>query len=401
MTATDAMVGETSSRPVDVDRLERRYRLAYPLHVFLENARQVVVVFAVGLTIAASVIFLSYSLSSADKAPIEISVFLVTAFASVVAAGYITLWDLTVRNFWKFGGLLTLVLALAIIWVAYGIGVEVASPIAGMLTQLTAAAPLVALLLLAVIALAAAYYAHLIWALLGAAFVLALGNTSDRKLLRDRPPRTVTRMGFFSRFWGFPPLYRFARGKPLRYLSIVVLSLFCAFCFSIVAVSALLMNLPIDQAARLGKRCGSDDACLVTGTLDVSYSFLFLMAALTGCVLAGWVGQRLLRRLLRFSLEALQEADSRPPVLFLRAFRDDQVPCARPGLRCSDAFWRSGGVPIRSINCCSTKPRPTVRWSDSAARPTSVRLTVRPAAISPPRRGRTRSRNLRRAQPSL
>ena len=79
--------GLRESNIVDVDRLERRYRLAYPLHVFLENARQVVVVFAVGLTIAASVIFLRYSLSSAGEAPVEPQIFLVTAFASVVAAG--------------------------------------------------------------------------------------------------------------------------------------------------------------------------------------------------------------------------------------------------------------------------------------------------------------------------
>jgi hypothetical protein len=43
-------------------------------------------------------------------------------------------------------------------------------------------------------------------------------------------------------------------------------------------------------------------------------------------VLLGSGAQRLLRRLLRFSLDALQEVDARPPVLFLRAFKDDQVP---------------------------------------------------------------------------
>jgi hypothetical protein len=150
--------GLRESNIVDVDRLERRYRLAYPLHVFLENARQVVVVFAVGLTIAASVIFLRYSLSSAGEAPVEPQIFLVTAFASVVAAGYITLWDLTVRNFWKFGGLLTLVLALYLAWLVYDTGAEIVSPFADMLTRLTTTAPLNALLLLTVIALIGAYY---------------------------------------------------------------------------------------------------------------------------------------------------------------------------------------------------------------------------------------------------
>lgn len=87
------------STRLDLDRLERRYRLVYPLNIFLENARQALVVSAAGLVIAASVLSLRYSLLSTDKAPIEIQVFLVTAFASLVAVGYISLWALTVRNF--------------------------------------------------------------------------------------------------------------------------------------------------------------------------------------------------------------------------------------------------------------------------------------------------------------
>ncbi len=86
-TVTDARRGPEVSR-VDVDRLERRYRLVYPLNIFLENARQVVVVSAVGLVIGAALYFLHYALSSADTAPIEIQVFLVTAFACAVVVGY-------------------------------------------------------------------------------------------------------------------------------------------------------------------------------------------------------------------------------------------------------------------------------------------------------------------------
>jgi hypothetical protein len=51
---------------LDVDRLERRYRLVYlPAHIFLENARQVVDVSAVGLVIGATVYALHYALSGA------------------------------------------------------------------------------------------------------------------------------------------------------------------------------------------------------------------------------------------------------------------------------------------------------------------------------------------------
>jgi hypothetical protein len=334
MTATGAMVADASIdsevNRLDLDRLERRYRLVYPLNIFLENARQVVIVSAIGLVIAASVFFLRHSLFSADKAPIEIQVFLVTAFASLVAVGYISLWALTVRNFWKLGSILTLVLALAFAWSLYGSGAAAASPVVDMLAKLRSAAPWVALLLLAVIGFTAAYYAHLIWALLEAAFALTLVSAPERKVLRDQPSRKAPGMGFFSRFWGFPPLFRFARGSPLRYAAIIVLSLLCAFLFSIVALLPLILSGPIDQISLIGKRCGADDACLTSQTVQLFYLFFLPLAALVVCLVLGWLGQLVVRRLLRFSLEALQQADTRPPVLFLRAFRDDQVPLRAP-----------------------------------------------------------------------
>jgi len=306
MTATGATVADASIdsevNRLDLDRLERRYRLVYPLNIFLENARQVVVVSAIGLVIAASVFFLRHSLLSADKAPIEVQVFLVTAFASLVVVGYISLWALTVRNFWKLGSILTLVLALAFAWWVYGAGAEAASPLADMLTRLTAAAPWVALLLLAVIGFTAAYYAHLIWALLDAAFALTLVSAPERKVLRDQPSRKAPGMGFFSRFWGFPPLFRFARGSPLRYAAIIVLSLLCAFLFSIVALLPLILSGPIDQISLIGKRCAADDACLTTQTVQLFYLFFLPLAALVVCLVLGWLGQLVVRRLLRFSL---------------------------------------------------------------------------------------------------
>jgi hypothetical protein len=99
---------EENAPQIELDRLERRYRLVYPLNIFLENARQVVVASTVVLVASATVYFLQYAFSSSsEKAPIEIRVFLVTAFASMVVVGYISLWAATVRNSWKLGSLLT------------------------------------------------------------------------------------------------------------------------------------------------------------------------------------------------------------------------------------------------------------------------------------------------------
>jgi hypothetical protein len=322
---------DESAPQVDVDQLERRYRLVYPLNIFLENARQVVVASAIMLVVGAAVYFLQYALSSkSEKAPIEIQVFIVTALASVVVVGYISLWAATVRNFWKLGSLLTLVLALSLGWSLYETGAEIASPVVEAATRLMQAAPISALLLLGALALTAAYYAHVIWALLEAAFGLLLAAAQDRVILRDRPPRPTSRPGFFSRFWAFPPVFKFARTSLWRYAAIIVLALISALLFSAAALLPVTMKGPIEDIPGFVEKCPTDANCLVQKVTLFLDFFFFPLAALLICLAVGWLAQRLLRRLLRFSLEALQEIDARPPVLFLRAFRDDQVPLRAP-----------------------------------------------------------------------
>src|SRR4029079_6886169 len=128
---------------------------------------------------------------------VEIQVFLVTAFAAAVMVGYISLWALTVRNFWKVGALLTLVLALALGWSLYATGAEVGRTVTDAETRLTGASPVLAVLLLAALGPIAIYFAHLIWTLLEAAFGLTLVTAVDRPILRDRPSRRIPGTGFF------------------------------------------------------------------------------------------------------------------------------------------------------------------------------------------------------------
>src|SRR5262249_34576646 len=56
----------------------------------------------------------------------------------------------------------------------------------------------------------------------------------------------------------------------------------------------------------------------------------------------GWLVQSGLRRLARLSLERLQRADTRSPVLFLRAFRDDQVALSRSTLGMYGSLFELG-----------------------------------------------------------
>jgi hypothetical protein len=321
-------------RCVDVDRLVRRFRLVYPLKIFLENVRQLVAASAIGLVLGATGFFVHYAIvlrSGSASAPIEIQVFLVTAFASFVVIGYVSLWAATVRNFLRLGGLLTLAIALFMSWSLLDSGSEIADPIADLISALMTITPLDAGLLLAIVGFALAYYAHLIWGLAQAAFALALVNASDRKFMRDLPARQAA-MSMFSRYWGFPPLFKFVRGSSARFGAITVLSLFCALLFSIVTALPLLLTVPLEDIAGIGEKCGTEPSCAAEevphALSDLVYPFGFVLV----CVVVGWISQRLLQRLLRFSLETLQEIDSRPPVLFLRAFRDDQVPLRVPKL---------------------------------------------------------------------
>jgi len=325
--------GDTASMSrFDIDKLERCYRRVYPTKIFLENARQVVTASAAGLIVAAIAFFLQHAISQQNSAaPREVSVFLVTAFASILVVGYVSLWSATVRNFWKLGALLTLTITLLIGQSILETGAETAAPIVNVITTLTTRAPLYAAMLLTLVGLVLACYGHFIWVLLQASYALTLVGASDRKIIRDLPSRQAA-TGFFSRFWSFPPLFKFARRPTPRYAAIILLSLVCAVFFSIVTILPVVLTMPLEEIGRVNEKCGTDIDCILARVPQLLVSFAFPFATVLVCFIVGWIGQLWLRRLLRFSLEALQEADTRPPVLFLRAFRDDQVPLRSPNV---------------------------------------------------------------------
>jgi hypothetical protein len=316
----------------NLDRIERRYRRIYPLKIFLENSRQLVVANAIGLTVAAAIFMLRYAAQPRAGAPmpVEVGVFLVTALAAGLVTGYITLWALTVRRFWKFGGLLAALVGLAVGRFLADTAVDVAAPTVAVLTVLANASPFQAAALSALIALTAACYAHLLWVLFQAAYSLARMNGREREIVRDLPARQSSTSGVFSRFWGFPPLFRFARRPRLRYAAIVLLSLIGALMFSVATALPLVLAGVLDDLPQVTRTCGTDVGCTLMRVPRLLEHFAFLFVVIAGCLAVGWICQRVLQVLLRFSLESLQDIDSRPPVLFLRAFRDDQVPLRAP-----------------------------------------------------------------------
>jgi hypothetical protein len=84
----------------------------------------------------------------------------------------------------------------------------------------------------------------------------------------------------------------------------------------------LILKETLDDFPRLSEVCATSLDCLATRVQSTVGDFTFPFAALVACLLVGWLAQRVLWRLLRFSLESLEEIDTRPPILFF----DDQVP---------------------------------------------------------------------------
>lgn len=316
------------SYPLGIDRLERRLRRVYPLRLFLDYFRQFTVGSAAGLLIAAAVILLWRVLAAASavgSAPREVEVFSITAVVSVLWVVLVSLFAITIRRFWRFGGLVALVLAALATQYLLECGRNAGPAVGAVIRTVEQLSSATAGLLVGIVLVTFAYYAHLVWVLARAGLALLLVNARQRAALRDLPAWQVS--GFFSRFWGFPPLYRFARASPLRHAAIVILSVTAALAFSIATVVPLTAMLPIEDLVRINDLwCPGDAACMLQRSGLLLRQFAFPLATVLACVLMGSAMQWLLRRLLQFSLEALQEVDTRAPVLFLRAFKDDQIP---------------------------------------------------------------------------
>jgi hypothetical protein len=140
-------------------------------------------------------------------------------------------------------------------------------------------------------------------------FRLARATDQDRFLLRAPFNGMVNRMAV-QFFCGLPPIINFVKGAKSRFLFLAS-SLLFAVAFSI--SSGLLLEMR-----------GEDDR---------NYK-LIILAAIFIIVPLSIIAANLLlnsaQKAIRFSIEGITAADSRPPLLFLRAFRDDQVNLAAP-----------------------------------------------------------------------
>jgi hypothetical protein len=312
-----------------IDRLEQRLRRIFPLRLFLDYLRQFTTAFSIGLVIILLCLLLWNAIAVTTGAvtvvPAEdLEPLVYTGFAGVAWAIILSLFVNAVRRFWRVGGLVALLLALSLAqyWIEFG--AERAPAVVAVIETVNARSPAVAAMLLGMVALTALYYTYFSFLLVRAGVSLLLVNASQRAIERELPAWQVS--GFFSRFWGFPALYRFARRSRLRHAAIVSLAVMAALFFSFATMVPFVLTNSMYDFEGIQRQCPGDAACMIALSWKTLRDFPFPFVVAFAFVLLGSGAQRLLRRLLRFSLDALQEVDSRPPVLFLRAFKDDQVP---------------------------------------------------------------------------
>jgi hypothetical protein len=138
---------------------------------------------------------------------------------------------------------------------------------------------------------------------------IALGTDQDRLLLRAPFSGVMNRLAiqFFS---GLPPIIIFVKRGRAR-IFIVASSFFFAVAF-------LTLTVPAHG---------------IVNAESWNTQIVLMIAAIVTAPTSVLAANAMLRRgqaNIRFSIDEISAADPRPPILFLRAFRDDQVALANP-----------------------------------------------------------------------
>jgi hypothetical protein len=178
-----------------------------------------------------------------------------------------------------------------------------------------------------------AFQFYVIQLLLRATIVTFKAREADREVLRVHYPGTTGIDKLWYRLRSVPPIFEFIRKRKLRVALAAQLS---GSCLAIATLFLMLAAVgPVSAFDIASDRCfslvaGGDLARLPFA--EVCTEGLIVASVAIPLVLApvflylGSQLRRIVHRLARLSLADLQQLDPRGPVLFLRAFADDQIP---------------------------------------------------------------------------
>jgi hypothetical protein len=163
--------------------------------------------------------------------------------------------------------------------------------------------------------------------------ILAARQIPERNRIVARPDYFESRFALetLERYGGLPPVIQFLPNRTkLKWIFYASALLFLvAFnCFQQAVGSYFTQYYALESAC---KSASNLDACLRASSAFFQIGVIFVALM----VMAGalWGANRLIMLMRQQSthpLVEMQKIDARPPVLFLRAFRDDQIPLAEP-----------------------------------------------------------------------
>ncbi len=148
---------------------------------------------------------------------------------------------------------------------------------------------------------------------------------ADALILRENPDRKFTSR-LLRDALGVPRIVDYMpRGRLLASLFFTVANAFYALSTSFFMVGAVIwiaqyFDVHVSCSAGADLPCVADRGEFYLILLIVACASAFAVAPVIGRLIVAWA-----RRSVRFSIEALLHRDERPPILFLRPFKDDQV----------------------------------------------------------------------------
>jgi hypothetical protein len=326
LTATRKGPGAASS----VDQMEARFRAIYPLRMLLTYQAQTIVPFWVVAAPFARIfvhggIWLPLVFASTGSFLLAV---LVMQFAWLLSA-------IAVRNYMKIAAIVLLLLAAVnggeFVWAISLVDI----PIAVSEAFTNAQHPLFALGPTTLYAMMILSMVYLAIVCVRAALALLEINPAQRRILLEGHGSLSRLAVFLVRILGFPGSIGYLRKQPIRFVLIVCL----CFLFSAAMTGFILfmvVALPstgLDGLMLVAQTCEIRE-CIFDAVEFANFMVPTVAAVIWALLLIGIATgtQKLIRRLLRVSLERVQQIDQRAPIVFLRAFRDDQVPLRRPRL---------------------------------------------------------------------
>jgi hypothetical protein len=330
--AIEARAVSSIPRTVLLDVTEQRYRIIYPLLRFFTYQAQGGVEFV--LLILPIVPLWQGLVRRSWWAPTYFSSDAAFVAAALLFCVFWLFLAWTLRHYMKLAVLFLLPLIVAYVFAIVEMGDLVHLPAAAIAGFVRSGHPFLALGSIVLAGLTLLFSIYLIVVMLRGVIVLMRITPQQRRIMTETSGGSTFLNGFLIRILGFPVSVEYARKPLARYGLIIFLCLFGSL--AMLGFIVQMIQLPamgIDGFVMLWAQCGAVLACydgLAFTTLTGPTVGVAIFALISLAI--GGATHRLIRQLLRISLERLQQIDQRPPIVFLRAFRDDQVPLRSPRL---------------------------------------------------------------------